>query len=524
MKEDKSHSKTKPYNAPLNKILTGTGFVSLGFLLNYIFIFIIGILVARRWTESEVGVFSLAYSIFEIIMIVCTLGLTQGLVRSIAHARGKKELEKIPIFIVSSIFYVLITSIIISIILFFTSDVISNNIFHIPDLIIPLRILAIALPFVSLNVIFIAIFRGFEIIKPFVYFRHILGRGLILFFVVFTIFLNYSFNSLFYAHLFTGIIISIALLIYIYSKKNFLKNFDIKLIFSSKTKELFSFSFPLLIVDILDLVILWTSTLVLGFLSTTGDTGFYNIAKRFTDFIGFPMIALMITFIPVFSGLYSKGKLDEMRKNYIMLTKWVCLLTLPIFIVFFLYTEQLITIFVGSNYLPSANALKILVFAYIILNFAGPNISTLIALGKSRFLMYVTIIGAIIIISLNFLLIPNYGVIGAAIGTSIAFIFMTIVKILKLYLVAKIKPFGYKLIKPTLLSTIFIIPIYYFTNAMIHNWWSLILLGLLLYGVYFVSVVLTKSFEEEDLLMLDLIEQKTGIKTDKIKSFLTRFF
>ena len=213
-----------------------------------------------------------------------------------------------------------------------------------------------------------------------------------------------------------------------------------------------------------------------------------------------------------------------MRANYIILTKWVCLITLPIFIIFFLYTEQLITIFVGSNYLPSANALKILAFAYVVLNFTGPNISTLIALGKSRFLMYVTIFGAIIIILLNFLLIPTYGVIGAAIGTSIAFIFMTLIKIVKLYSVGKIKPFGYKLIKPTLFSIIFIIPIYYFTNTLINNWWSLILLGLLLYVVYFISVVLTKSFEEEDLLMLDIIEQKTGIKTDKIKSFLKRFF
>ena len=525
MKEEKNLSKSDIYNKSLNKIVTGTGFVSIGFLISYFFIFASSILIARRWTENEIGIYSLAYSLFEIFMIICTLGLIQGLVRSIAHARGKKELQKIPVFILSSIFYSFITSILISIILFILSDYISNNIFHESALIFPLRIFAISLPFVTLNIIFIAIFRGYEKIGPFVYFRQILGRGLILLFVIIIIFLNYSFNSLFYGHLLSGIIILLLIIIYTIKKGklNFLKKYDFKIIFSSETKELLFFSLPLLIVDILDLVILWTSTLILGILKTTADTGFYNVAKPFAAFINFPMIALMITFIPVFSKLYSRGKLDEMRSNYLILTKWVCLLTLPIFIIFFLYTEQLISIIVGPNYLPSANVLKILAFGFILINFTGPNISTLIALGKSRFLMNITIVCAILIISLNFLLVPTYGIIGAAIGTSLAIVFMALVKIIRVYTLTKIKPFGYKLIKPTIFSFIFIIPIYLVTNPIINNWWSLILLVFLFYFVYLISVILTKSFEKEDLLMLELIEQKTGFKTDKIKSFLTRF-
>jgi O-antigen/teichoic acid export membrane protein len=212
-----------------------------------------------------------------------------------------------------------------------------------------------------------------------------------------------------------------------------------------------------------------------------------------------------------------------MRYNYLILTKWVCLLTLPVFFIFFLYTEQLISIIVGPNYLPSANVLKILAFGFILVNFTGPNISTLIALGKSRFLMNVTIVSAILIISLNFLLVPTYGIFGAAIGTSSAIVFMALVKIIRVYTLSKIKPFGYKLLKPTILSLIFIIPIYILTNPIINNWWSLILIVFLFYSVYLISFILTKSFEDEDLLMLELIEQKTGIKTDKIKTFLNRF-
>ena len=104
MTDDKNLSKTNSQNDSLNKIVKGTGFVSIGFLISYFFILISSILIARRWTESEIGVYSLANSLFQIFMIICTLGLIQGLVRCIAHARGKKEYQKIPVFILSSIF------------------------------------------------------------------------------------------------------------------------------------------------------------------------------------------------------------------------------------------------------------------------------------------------------------------------------------------------------------------------------------------------------------------------------------
>lgn len=508
----------------LNKIVKGTGLVSLGFIFSYFFIFISYILIARKWTVSDVGIFSLSYSIFNICLIITSLGFSQGVVRCIAHVKGKQESYKISGFIVGSIFFSIILSIIVSILLFIFSDYIGQGIFHEPALNIPLKIFAITIPFFSLNIIIIAIFRGFEKIKPTVYLRLILEKILIFIIIVIIIIINLSFDNLFYSYLITGIIIFVILILYISKGSYSLKNFNIKLIFSSNAKELISFSLPLIASNILGHIIIWSSTLMLGILKSTSDTGLLNIADPFAYFLLFPLEALIITFIPVFSKLYSRNQLTEMRNNYRILTKWICLITLPIFFVFFFYPEPLLRVIVGSNYLASANALRILSLGYIIVNFAGPNIATLIVLGKSRFLMLVTLIGSIIIITLNLLLIPVYSFIGAAFAIGCVNIIMALIRSYKVYSLTKIKPYGYRIIKPTLLSIIFIIPIYYFfKHGMIHNWWSLIAIFVMFYLIIIISIILTKSLDEEDLKIIDFFEKKSGIKIEKIKKFLTRF-
>ena len=51
------------------------------------------------------------------------------------------------------------------------------------------------------------------------------------------------------------------------------------------------------------------------------------------------MGAMLIPYVPILSGLYAKGQLRNMKKNYLILTKWICIATLPLFILFFFFPE-----------------------------------------------------------------------------------------------------------------------------------------------------------------------------------------
>jgi O-antigen/teichoic acid export membrane protein len=524
MTNDKNSANTYTINESLSKLVKGTGFIIISLLIVNIFNLIRRVLIARTWTESDVGIFSLANTVFNICITISALGMSEGVVRSIAHSRRKNEFDKIQKFIVTSVLLSLLVSVILGLILFFYSEFIAVDIFHETSLILPLKIISMATPFFTVNVKIVSIFRGFEQIKPLAYFKFILESALFMIFVSVIVVLNYPFIYVFYAFIFSVIIITIVLIIYTISKSSSFSFFPIKSIVSPAAKELIYFSLPLLGTAVIGLIIMWTDTLMLGGIKSAGDVGFYRAVTPFPTIIFFPLSALLITFVPVFSGLYAKGRLKEMKSNYLILTKWICIVTLPLFVLFFLFPELTINVLIGSDYLPSANVLRILSLACIINNFVGPCNATLLALGKTRFIMFTTISAATLNIILNVLLIPSYSFIGAAIASGATLIFVNILRILKVYSLSKIQPFSSNLIKTTLSSVIFIIPIYYFSQQFLpYNWWSLVLLFILFYIIYIPSVLLTKSLDEDDMKMLTAIERKTGIKITRIKKFLSRF-
>jgi len=127
-------------NDSLAKITKGTG-IALGGTFASLFLgFISRPMIARYGTEADYGGYSLALVIISICTVIATLGLRQGVARSIAYAREKNDSEKGQKLIPASIQLALISGISLGIIVFLTSDIIAAKIFHDAALALPLKI------------------------------------------------------------------------------------------------------------------------------------------------------------------------------------------------------------------------------------------------------------------------------------------------------------------------------------------------------------------------------------------------
>ena len=156
---------TQGLDNSLLKITRGAGIAFLGSLVGLLFAFFARLLVARYGTEGEYGVFSLALAVLNIGVIVATLGLQNGASRSIGYARAKNDSQKVQGLVSASIWLALVASLVLGIILFLTSNIIAEVIFHEPTLYFPLKIFSAAIPFLTLIYIFISIFMGFDDVK-----------------------------------------------------------------------------------------------------------------------------------------------------------------------------------------------------------------------------------------------------------------------------------------------------------------------------------------------------------------------
>ena len=274
----------------------------------------------------------------------------------------------------------------------------------------------------------------------------------------------------------------------------------------------------------LGLVIGSADTLILGGLRSSVDVGLYNAARPLVDVIAAPLPAFGLIYVPVASGLYAQGSMLELRRNFSLLTKWLVSATLPLFLILFLFPETVLSFLFGASYTSAATALRILSLGLIINNFFGPNGATLIVMGEVRFIVRVYIAAAVLIVGLNFALIPPLGIAGPAIAYATGINVVALAYGWKLYSLAKAQPLSKNLLKPTLasLALVFLFQ-FIFRNFVTVTWWMLPLLFILYYAIYGLAILLTKSFDNEDIAMLLAIEKRAGMNLSFVKRILRRF-
>ena len=514
----------KKSNNSLNTVVKGTAIVFIGTIMGMLFAFIGRVLFARFFTPEQYGIFSLSVTILSVFTAIGTIGLQQGTTRQIAYYLGKGKNIETAFVIRWSLVFALPSGIVISTLIFILSDIIALNFFHMPGLILPLKLFSLAIPFFIFIQILSSTFRGFKKVKEKVYFVDFARNFLFPVFLIPVIILSLSFIWGLIVYVLSIVLTSVLFFIYYLRKKPTKKNFKTKSFNVKVGKELILFSLPLLLVMVMYQIMSWTDTIMLGFYKNSEIVGLYNTARPLGGFISTALTAMLFTYTPVVSELYAQQKNKEMKRDYAVLTKWVCSGTLPLVLIFVLFPETVINFLFGSDYILAATALQILSIGYFFNNLMGPNGATLTAFGKTRFLMYATAAAAIINIIMNAILIPIYGLNGAAIATIISLIAVNAIRSVKLYKLSKVHSLGKKIFKPIILSIVLILIIYFLTkNYLVVKIWMLPIIFILFIFLYFASLLLTHSIDEEDVSLLIDIENKTGLKLKRIKNILRKF-
>ena len=509
-------------NQSLQKIAKGTGIVFIGTIIGMFLGFVSRVIIVRYTTQTEYGIYSLALVIISIFVTISTLGLSEGSTRCIAYFRGKKEGGKVKGVISSSLKIALIASISLAAISFFSSDFISVSIFHTPALSTPLKIFAIAIPFTVLINVFIAIFRGFDRVDARVYFQNILRPVLYLLFLIAVVLFGLSFIGVVYAYVLSIAATCVVFVIYL-MKKLPLSIRSGSSTTNPMTKELLFFSVPLLAVTALQMIMSWTDTLMLGYFKTPDAVGVYNAALPLASLLSMSLSSMSFIYIPVITQLYSKNLIGELKRCYVILTKWIFLLTLPIFLVLFLFPDVVLNLLFGSRYIGASVALQILALGFFLNICLGFTYNTLLVLGKSNFLMWTFVISAVINVILNVVLIPPMGIFGAAIASATSLIVAKLLNLIKLYRFFEVHPFAKNYLKITGLLVMFLFVFYILRSLVIMSFWMFMALILLFLVAYGSSMLFTKSIDEEDIMILLTIEKKLGINLASIKRILKRF-
>lgn len=519
-KEDKIDNTL--FDESLQLIAKGTSIILIGAFIGSILAAIYPIIIARYYTPAEFGIYALAMTIFLFLTQISFLGLDDGCPRNISFYRGKKDYQAVKNVINSSFQIITVFSILISIALFLASDWISWNIFNNQNLVLPLKILSLTIPFHLFTGIIISIFRGFDKPKENAYFSQILtGIGKIILIIPIIILGLSSINYVFIALAANTLLVFLIVIIYYKIRKP--SELKIKLEKkSSIKKELLIFSLPLVFSGISWFLLQSTDKFMIGFMKGEYDVGLYNTAVTVASYLNIFLVSIMFIYQPVGTKLFGAGKNLEIKELYKTITKWVFLLASPLIMFVILLPKVTIYVLFGSEYLGAIIPLMILFITYAFRICLGPAGGSVIMLGKTKQIMYIVAAVSLLNIVLNWFLIPDYGITGAAIATGVAIVLLSVFESLYLYKISKIHP-----IKKVYIKMLFIFLFVMTTVYLIFQYTPIpfsiltkIILIILSYLLFIVLLAIFNLFKEEDLLLVKLIEQKLRIKIPFIRKII----
>jgi len=494
----------------LTKVAQSAIIIFIGSVINLFLGFLGRIIFVKFTTQNEYGIYSLAFTLMSILITISTLGLYDGTTRYIAKFRTENQSKYIQDTVISSIVIALISSVLISAIAYVGSDYIATKIYNSPELSSVFKILLTAIPLSVLISIFISISRGFGDSKIRVYLNETLRPVTYLLFLAAAVLLRPSFLNMVYVYIISISTTFLAFLFYFIKKPPFKLKWN-KLRINHVTKELLVYSMPLLAVDILLTVMTWTDTLMLGYFKTPEIVGMYNAAFTVASLLSVVINSVGYIYVPIISQLHSKNQIKEIGIINATSTKWSLMFTFPIFALFFLYPDFLLNFFYDSRYVESSTVLQILVLGFITNAYFGLNYHTLISTGKSNFLMNCSLIGSILNIIMNLILIPPFGMVGAAIASASSFALIEVYMTVKMYHFLKIHPFTNVYLRFTIISSLLISLFYFIKNLFFTTFWTMVALYSFFLLIYIISILYTKSLDKEDIKILIEIVKNNGI-------------
>jgi len=497
----------------------------MGTVIGLIFNLLGRIFIARFYTPADYGLFNIYFTILSIFATFGSIGLVTGISRNIAYYIGKNEKDKIPSIIGWGIAIGLATSITIGVILFLFANPIASLFSEDPILGYYFRIAAIVIPFSVLSMSLQSVFRGFQRIKERIIFQDLGKNSLVLALILTIGFFALDFQNVILAM--AGTVIVISIMLFIYFIKNKKKLLGVKKSFgwsSSIGKKLLLFSLPLLLVNIMHSVTSWADTMLIGYFLIEDFVGYYQAAEPLSHIIGIALSVTHFLYNPLVTTFYAQNKIQENRVIFTTITKWVCFGTLPIALILLFYPNWIVTFFYGEEYILAVIPLQILAIKAFLNNFVGPVGGTLTAYGKTKFLMYATGTSAGLNVILNIILIPYYGIIGAAIATAISTTYYSMIKVKKLKDISGIHPIRNQIIKPIILSTMLGFFLVYLLRYFFPINIILVAISVVsFYVIFLFSMVYTKSISNDDIKLLLLVEKRLGLNLTRIKNLLKKF-
>lgn len=393
------------------------------------------VVLARLLSPSDYGLLFLTLSILSTAKIFSMLGLAKSAGRYLAEYKEEDPTQLPHILRISFQYTVLTTSAVVLVLILFYRDI--ATIIGEPEL-------AQYLLFGSLFVIsytFVSylrtILQGLERIELSASIQ-ILDRVCRLILASAFVILGFGVFGALSGYILASTLAVIAGISIVYLR--FYRNHPKSSVESGLSRRILEYNVPLIATSTASVIDKRVDTILVGFFLGPVAVSYYVIGKQVTEFIETPVSALGFTLSPSYGSQKAAGNLDRARRMYETALVHSLLIYLPAAAGIVILAKPAVELVFGTNYLGAVLVVQILTMYAVFHSITKITSQGLDYLGRAKARAIAKGIMAVANLGLNIVLIPLFGVAGAAFATVITYGGYTAVNVYIMYIELSFRP------------------------------------------------------------------------------------
>ena len=490
-----------------NILLTakGGGIIFVGKLFSFASRLGITLVLTRFLGPEQYGLYNIALSAATIASSLALVGLDNTLVRYVALYASRRDEQRIWGSLQIALGISTVLSAVLSAILFALAHVLAVEVFHNPALAPVLQLISFFVPFLSLSNVLAGATRGFKHME-----HTVIAQNLAQPFTRVVLLLVFALIGLniMEAVVIFGVADFVASLILIYFLN---KQFSLRRSLSTarrETREVMSYSIPIWLSDMITTFRSSVQTLLLGSLNTVFTVGVFSVAHQLNLLADLVQTSVTTAVRPIIVEVHDRNNRDQLGRLYQTISKWMFSFNLPVFLIVVLFPAPILSIF-GKGFAEGATTLTILAWASLVDAGTGMCGAILDMTGYTRLKLVNSIMRLALIICVSLLLIPNLGMVGAALAALAGETIVNVLRVIEVYVIFRLLPYSMSFLKPILAGIVALLVTLVAGNwVLVSNENIQVIFQMTLLASIYAGVLLLFGFEPEERAILSRMKRR----------------
>lgn len=381
--------------------------------------FIITVLMGRYLGAGDLGLYRMTTTLYGIAMLVAAIGIPAAMIKYVAEF--KDDRTKFNRIVSSGVITSLFLGIGFVALFYFTSGIFAG-IFDMPGLPGLLKMLSPVFPFALVGGALLGMLNGLREMKKYAAATIIQS---VLMVIITVVLIYYGFGV-------TGAVIGVVLssvgscAFLIWTCRGY---FDITLEgYRQTTRKLLGFGAQIFGANAINMINYQADIVLIAYFLTATDVGYYAVAVGLSKFFWIIPQAIQTITYPATSEYWANNNHSALQTMIDKSMKYTACVLLPIGLGVGFFAGDIITLIFGKDFGYAILPLQILIVGTVGYGIAAKAIGgSTSAIGRPDINLKVIFVSAFVNIILNLLLIPRFGIIGAAVATTVSLSVVSIV-------------------------------------------------------------------------------------------------